>query len=131
MKQYHDHYLLSDVLLLADVFENFRKSVYAQHRLYCLHFFTLPSLAWAMALKHTGVKLDLITNPEAYLMVEGNMRGRVATISQRHATANNPYVDGYDSNEPRRYITYRRQQFVWQSHERASAGGEMSFSDRR
>jgi len=106
MKQYHDHYLVSDVLLLADVFENFRKSVYAQHRLDCLHFYTLPSLAWAMALKHTGVKLDLITDPEAYLMVEGNMRGGVATISQRHATANNPYVDGYNSDEPRRYITY-------------------------
>jgi len=50
MQNYHDHYLLSDVLLLADVFENFRNSIYDQHRLDPLHFITLPSLAWASAL---------------------------------------------------------------------------------
>jgi len=33
MRDYHDHYLLSGVLLLADVFENFRNSIYEQHRL--------------------------------------------------------------------------------------------------
>jgi len=66
MKQYHDHYLLSDVHLLAFFWlvENFRKCVYTQHRLDCLHFFTLPSLVWAMSLKNTGVKLDLIANPK-------------------------------------------------------------------
>jgi len=44
MQNYHDHYLLSDVLLLADVFENFRNSIYEQHRLDPRHFKTLPSL---------------------------------------------------------------------------------------
>ena len=33
VRDYHDLYLLSDVLLLADVFENFRNSIYEQHRL--------------------------------------------------------------------------------------------------
>ena len=106
MQQYHDHYLLSDVLLLADVFENFRNSVYAKHNLDCLHFVTLPSLAWAMALKHTGVKLDLITDPLAYLLLESGLCGGIATISQRHAVANNPYLEDYDVDKPRNYITY-------------------------
>jgi len=61
MQQYHDHYLLTDVLLLADVFEYFRRSVLNTHKLDCLHFITLPSLAWAMALRHTRAKLDVIT----------------------------------------------------------------------
>jgi len=83
MQNYHDHCLLSDVLLLADVFQNFRNSVYEQHHLDPLHFITLPTLAWAMALKYTDAELDLITDPDMYLMVENNMRGGIATISQR------------------------------------------------
>ena len=69
LQQYHDHYLKTDVLLLADVFENFRNSIYGEHRLNPLHFITLPSLAWTTALKRTGVKLDLITDPDMYLMI--------------------------------------------------------------
>jgi len=80
MQQYHDHYRLSDVLLLADVDENFRYSVMEKHKLDCLHFFTLPSLAWSMALKHTKAKLDLITDSEIYLMLENNLRGGIAII---------------------------------------------------
>ena len=106
MKQYHDHYLLSDVLLLADVFENFRISVYNEHKLDCLHFVTLPSLAWSAALHHTKARLDLITDPEMYLMIENSMRGGIATISHRYASANNPSVEDYDSTKKHGYITY-------------------------
>ena len=81
-RDYQDHYLLSDVFLLADGFQNFRNSVYEQHHLDPLHFITLPSLAWASALKYTGAELDLITDPDMYLMVENNMRSGIATISQ-------------------------------------------------
>ena len=93
-RDYHDHYLLSDVLLLADVFQNFRNSAYEQHHFDPLHFITHPSLARASALKYTGAELDLITDPYMYLMVENNMLGGIATISQRYARANNPLVEG-------------------------------------
>ena len=39
-------------------------------------------------------------------MIENNIRGGIATISQRYASANNPLVDGYVDEEARRYITY-------------------------
>ena len=106
LQGYHDHYLLSDVLLLADVFQHFRRTVYEQHKLDCLHFITLPSLAWTTALKHTEVELDLITDPDMYLMIENNMRGGIATISKRYASANNPYIEGYTPDKPTSYITY-------------------------
>jgi len=70
LRDYHDHYHLCDVLLLTDVFQNFRQTIYDEHRLDPLHFITLPSLAWASAMKYTNAKLDLITDPNMYLMVK-------------------------------------------------------------
>ena len=66
----------------------------------------LVSISWSCALKHTDAKLDLLTDPDAYLMIENNLRGGIATISNRHAVANNPLVEGYDSSKPTSYITY-------------------------
>jgi len=106
LQNYHDHYLLSHVLLLADVFENFRNAIMKEHNLDCLHVLTLPSLARASALKFTGVKHDSITDPDAYLMIENNMRGGIATISHRHALANSPPVEGYYLNKSTNYLTY-------------------------
>ena len=34
------------------------------------------------------------------------MRGGIAVISERHALANNPYVEEYDESQPTSYITY-------------------------
>ena len=42
MQNYHDHSVLSGILLLADVFQNFRNSFYEQHQLDQLQFITLP-----------------------------------------------------------------------------------------
>ena len=107
LQQYHDHYLKLDILLLADVFQNFRDLIYTEHKLDCLHYLTLPSLSWDMALKHTNIKLDLITDPDMYLMVESAMRGGISIISHRHAIANNPYVEGgYDLSKPTSYLVY-------------------------
>jgi len=74
LHQYHDHYLLSGVLLLADVFKHFRQDVLQKHGLDCLYYPTLPSLAWSMALKHTGAELDLITDEAIYLTFENPIR---------------------------------------------------------
>ena len=106
LREYHDLYLKMDVLLLADVFENFRETVFREHKLDCLHFVTLPSLAWQMALKHTEAELELITDPEAYLMIENSIRGGIATISERYASANNPYVPDFDESLERQYLIY-------------------------
>jgi len=81
-------------------------STFDAQQLDCLHFFTLPSLAWNAALKHTEAEIDLIADPNIYLMIENSMRGDIAVISKRHALANNPYMEGYDESQPTSYITY-------------------------
>ena len=59
---YHDLYVQSDTLLLADVFENFRNMCIKVCELDPAHFLSAPGLAWQACLKKTEVKLDLLTN---------------------------------------------------------------------
>ena len=107
MGEYHDVYLKTDVLLLADVFENFRKMCVDYYGLDCLHFYTSPGLAWNAALKMTKVCLELITNPDMYLFFETAVRGGVSMISTKYSKANNPHVaETYDETKPTKYILY-------------------------
>jgi hypothetical protein len=63
MRNYHDLYLITDVLLLTDVMENFRKVCKTNYGLDPMWYYTAPGLAWDAALKLTGVELDLISDP--------------------------------------------------------------------
>ena len=103
---YHDWYVTTDTLLLADVFENFRKVCQEKYRLDPAHYYTSPGLSWDALLKKTGVELELLTDLDMHLMVERGMRGGISMASKRHAKANNPQVEGYDPTQPTNYITY-------------------------
>ena len=105
-KEYHDLYLLTDVLLLADAFESFRKICLDSYKLDTLHFWTLPGYSWTAMLKYTNVTLQLMTDPDESLFIEKAIRGGVSMISNRHARANNPLVEGYDSDDPTTYLMY-------------------------
>ena len=60
MGDYHDLYLKSDILLLADVFENFRKTCLQYYKIDPCHYFISPGLSWDAILKMTGIKLELM-----------------------------------------------------------------------
>ena len=75
LKDYHDYYLKLDVLLLADVFEEFRTLAIRIYGLDPAHFYTLPGLSWDACLKKTSVNLDLLTDEAMYLFFENNIRG--------------------------------------------------------
>ena len=70
LAQYHDSYVQSDTLLLADVFENFRKMYLKICELDLARFLTAPQLTWQAASKKANVKLDLLTDIDMLLMVE-------------------------------------------------------------
>ena len=73
--EYHDLYVQSDTLLLADVFENFRNICIKVFEFDPAHFLSLPGLAWQACLKKTNVKLELLTDYDMLLMVEEGIRG--------------------------------------------------------
>ena len=89
---YHNLYNQVDVLLLADVFENFRDICIKNYKLDPAHYYTAPGLAWDAALKVTEVKLELLSDMDMLLMGEKGIRGGVSMISNRYGKANNKYM---------------------------------------
>ena len=106
MGEYHDLYLGSDVLLLADVFENFRKTCLQYYKLDPCHYFTSPGLSWDAMLNMTNIKLELMTDIDMYQFIEKGMRGGVSYIAHRYVMANNKYMKEYDEKAPSKYIMY-------------------------
>ena len=104
--EYHDLYVQSDTLLLADVFENFRNTSLKVYELDPAHFLSLPGLAGQACLKKTNAKLELLTDYDMLLMVEEGIRGGICHSIQGYAKANNKYMKNYDENEKSSYIQY-------------------------
>ena len=104
--EYHDLYVQSDTLQIADVFEKFRNMCIKVYELDIAHFLSLPGLAWQACLKKTNVKLELLTDYDMLLMVEEGSRGGICHAIHRHAKANNKYMKNYDKNKESSYIQY-------------------------
>ena len=103
---YHDLYVQSDTLLLADVFENFRDMCLKEYKLDPAHFLSLPGLTWQVCLKKTNIELELLTDYDMLLMVEEGIRCGICHSIQRYAKANNKYMQNYNNNEESSYIQY-------------------------
>lgn len=95
MGQYHDCYVQSDVLQLADVFQNFWVLCAQFYGLDCAHFFTAPWLAWKASLKMCKQLLELLTDVDRHLLIERGIRGGISMIRQRWACANNQFTYPY------------------------------------
>ena len=85
-----------DVLLLSDIFENFRKTAMATYSFDPAHYFTLPGFAWDALLKVSEATLDLLSDIDMHQFIERGMHGGVSMVTRRYAEANNPLCDDYD-----------------------------------
>ena len=106
MRDYHNHYLEKDVLLLADVFEKFIDTCLEFYKLCPCHYFSSPGLSWDAMLKMTGVKLEKISDIDKCLVIDIGLNIIISYIAKRYAKANNKYMKDYDPKKPSKFITY-------------------------
>ncbi|KAB0800410.1 hypothetical protein PPYR_06150 [Photinus pyralis] len=104
--QYSDLYLMTDVLLLSDVFTNFREKCIITHKLEPAFFFTAPGYTWQCMLNYTKVKLDLLSDIDMVLFIEKGIRGGITQCCTKYSKANNKYIENYDVNKPSSHILY-------------------------
>ena len=106
MGEYHDLYLGTDVFLLADVFENFRKTSLQYYKLDPCHYFISPGLSWDAMLKMTDIKVELLTGIDMFQFIEKGMRGGVSYIANRYGKANNECMKKYNEKASSKYIMH-------------------------
>ena len=104
---YHDLYLRTDVVLLANMYETFRDTCLKHFKLDPVHFYTSPGLAWKTCLKHQGIKLELLTDPGMLLMFEQGIRGGITQMVHKYTSANNKYIgDRFNPKSESSYLQY-------------------------
>ena len=106
LKDYLELYNITDVLLLADVFENFRDICLKNYGLDPVYYYTAPGLAWDAMLKMTKINLELLSDVDKLLMIEKGIRGGISIISNRYGKANNKYMKDYNKKEASKYLMY-------------------------
>ena len=113
--EFHDLYVKSDTLLLADVYENFRNMCLDIYGLDPLYFVSAPGLAWQTCLKKTEVKLELSTDYDMILMIEKGISSGICEATHRYTKANNKYMKSYDKNIESSCIEYfdANNLYVW------------------
>ena len=96
---YHDLYVQSDTLLLADVFEHFRNMYIKVYDIDPAHLLSASGLAWQACLKKAEVRLELLTDVDMLLMVEKGIRGGICRAIYRYAKTNNKYMKNYNKDK--------------------------------
>ena len=105
IKHYLEIYLLTDCLLLLDVFENFRKNCLQQYNIDpCYYYSSPPLLPWMLFLWFSKITLDLLSDVNKYFFIINGIKGRLSMVSKQHSVANNKYLENYDQKKKSVFI---------------------------
>ncbi|XP_071138806.1 uncharacterized protein [Mytilus edulis] len=96
---YHNLYLKTDVLILADAFVKFRKFFIKYHEIDQCYCYSAPGLTWQCGLKYTEIKLELLTDVDMLQMFEKGIRGGFSgVLGPRHVKAFNKYTSNHNED---------------------------------
>ena len=96
LKDYHNLYLKTDVMILADAFEKYRKFFLKHHKIDPCYCYSAPGLTWQCGLKYTGIELELLTDYDMLTMIEKGIRGGFSgVLGKRRVKAFNKYTPNY------------------------------------
>ncbi|GFW21809.1 uncharacterized protein TNCV_1235341 [Trichonephila clavipes] len=104
--EYSDLYVKTDVLLLSDIFENFRSVCMKADNLDPVWYYTAPGLSWDSMLKFTKVKIELLMDYDIYLFIEKGIRGGISQCSNRYTRANNKFLLNFEPSKPQNFLLY-------------------------
>ena len=98
----------SQVHQLASVFEAFRHKAQTLLGLDPAHFVGVPGLAWSGFLRKTKAKIACFAEGQEDMLefVQSAVRGGVAIIRKRLATANNPMLPTFDASKEVSWLQY-------------------------
>ena len=117
LNDYHDLYVQSDtLLLLGDVFTNFRKVCFDIYQLDQAHFLSAPRLPWQACSKKSNVELELISDVDMLLMIEKGIHGGIPQPVCCYFQSNDKYMDNkYDKTKKSTYLQYydANSLYVW------------------
>ena len=104
--EYYDLHVHSNILLLVDVFENFRNMYLKMYELDSAKFLEATGLPWQAPLKKNEMKLDLLSDIDMLLIVEKGTRGEICYSIYQYVKANSKYMKDYDKNKDSPYFQY-------------------------
>ena len=106
MGQMHDLYVITDTILLSDIFEKFRNFSLKNYSLDPAHFTTAPSLSWSAALYITKQTLEIPSDRDMHMFFDQGLRGGISMVSHPYAKANHKGLDDYNPHQEDSYIMY-------------------------
>ena len=120
LKEYLECYLKSDITLLADIFNNFRKMIFNEFELDCVKYISSPSLSKDCALKYSKCKIEHIKDVTIFQFVKNSIMGGVSNSInpfvklddiKNETIAYNDISSQYP-NELRKKLPYKDYKFV-------------------
>ena len=109
-KDYHLIHLKTDVLLLADVCENFRSMCISYYKLHPAHYMSSLGYSWDRCMLMSKAKLDLKANPDMLAMIERSKRRGLCYVStKRYVKAHNHYLPDCVNSKDEKYFKMKTQ----------------------
>lgn len=99
-------YLFADLILLADVFENFRENCLNDYQLDPVHYFSSAHFTMDAFLRFSKKTIELIRDVNMYLLFKKLVKGGLSMVSKRFAEASNKYITPNLPVPESRYLLY-------------------------